>query len=365
MKPQMPLGLLALTFNFTGVCEAVECDPVDSAFVCGINNAEDLVRLPGTPWIVASQANMAIGPGDPPSRVDPVFGPLQVVSMDTRQVYKLYPAADSGVDWDREAYPRCHTPPKSLTAGGLNVRQLEKHAFRVYAVNHGDRQSVEIIDVNTQGEHPRAMWRGCILAPREELEIAPNAVAPLPGGGLILSGYNLASWQPGGEWKRVQGWKGIKPGAYDAAAKGGNANGVEVSSDGRYVFIADDSAARAVIRVPIDGGVAQQIRIHVNFFPDNLRWGGDGKLYVAGPDWSEGFSLWTCLRRPICDVGFAVAQIDPQTLSVREIYRSGQYGVKGKFGAVTVALQADGQLWIGTVRGDRIMVLPLSGPLHR
>src|SRR5262249_17265795 len=78
------------------------CDRSDKGFVCGLSNAEDLIRLPGTPWVLASELNMDALSGSPPTRYGP--GPLMAVQIDTRQVHSVYPSADSSVDWDRKAY---------------------------------------------------------------------------------------------------------------------------------------------------------------------------------------------------------------------------------------------------------------------
>jgi len=87
--------------------------------------------------------------------------------------------------------------------------------------------------------------------------------------------------------------------------------------------------------------------------------GSDDEVLLAG-QWSpEGMpALFECLKRPICDMGFAVVQIDPDTLATREVFRSD--GIKGAFGAATTALQFRSSLWIGTVRGDRIMIVPIA-----
>src|SRR4029079_600618 len=66
----------------------------------------------------------------------------------------------------------------------------------------------------------------------------------------------------------------------------GFANGVEVSRDGRWIFVAD-TAQRTVSRFPVNAeGVPQVLELDFSpgyFWPDNLRWGEDGMLYLAGP----------------------------------------------------------------------------------
>ena len=47
--------LAAVLAISTPVAAQAACDPAAGlTFICGLTNAEDLVQVPGTPWIVAS-----------------------------------------------------------------------------------------------------------------------------------------------------------------------------------------------------------------------------------------------------------------------------------------------------------------------
>ncbi|MBI4164534.1 MAG: hypothetical protein HY508_02240 [Acidobacteria bacterium] len=344
MQSSALFGVFALAFHLAAVPAVPACDPSDPAFVCGLNHTEDLVRLGETPWVVASQMTVEY---DTPPRISGL-GPLQAIRIDTREVRRLYPTSESAVDWDRKTYPECPAPPESISSHGLNVRPLGGKKFRLYAVNHGGRESVEIIDVAIHGEQLLTTWRGCIRAPEEGPPegIWPNSVAPLPGNGVVLSGFHVALWRPGRGWAKPH------------QLKVGVSNGVEVSRDGRSIFIAD-TPGRSVIRIPVSGE-GEQAALKLNFLPDNLRWGEDGYLYVAGPYWPEGFPVEECFKTPICSVGFAVAQVDPNTFTAKEIFRSDRDGIKREFGAATGALKVGDHFWIGTSRGDRVAILALK-----
>jgi hypothetical protein len=313
---------------------AATCNPSNPAFVCGLTNAEDLVRLTGTPWIVASHLDFSVSGSE--VHFGP-HGPLEAVRIDTHEVRRLYPTAEAGANWDRKTYSDCPTPPASLSSHGLNVRFLEANRFRLYVANHGGRESVEIIDVAVRPKGLLSTWRGCIRAPEG---ISPNGLVPLAGDALALSGGHVAIWRPSHGWKEIAG---IKDG-----------NGIEVSRDGRWLFI-NIYGEGSVVRVPVAGGAMQTI-FKGDFLPDNLRWGEDGRLYVAGqyrerdPGWKQ------CTGNAVvCDVGFVVAQIDPNTLATKEVFRSD--GIKGAFGAATTALQVGDHFWIGSFWGDRVMIL--------
>jgi hypothetical protein len=334
MKSIMIFGMLGFAIYNTSVHAASSCDPSNSAVVCGLDNAEDLVRLAGTHWVVASHRNFEFVP---PFKAS--FGPVMAVRIDTHEVRTLYPTAQSTADWDRKTYPDCPSPPRSISSHGLNVTPLGNQHYRLYVANHGNRQSVEIIDIAVHGEQIQSAWRGCILSPGK---IFPNGLVPLPGGGVALSGFGVATWWPGQGWSTVRKIKG--------------SNGVEASPDGRWIFVNDDDT-KAVIRVPAKGQGEQKI-VALDFLPDNLRWGDDGRLYVAGPYWPEGFAVEDCYKSPDCDIGGKVVQLDPDTLTTREVFRSDS--IKGLHGGATTALRIGDSLWIGSAVGDRVAIITLK-----
>lgn len=330
MKRFLAIGLMVLFTPFLTASAEGECEASNPAFVCGLKNAEDLVRLPGTPWVVASQIAGRQG-----------FGPLSAVHIDTHEVRRLFPDSGSAVKWDRKTYPDCDAPPDAISSHGLNVRRLGRNKFRLFAVNHGGRESVEIIDVTIRREQLHTLWRGCIRTPDG---IIPNGVVPLARGGVAVAGGKAAIWWPGRGWTPIEG---IESG-----------NGIEVSRDNRWLYIAQ-YMDRSVVRVPVDGGAVQTI-FQGDFHTDNLRWGEDDRLYVTGhrmpddPRWDE------CMSRkgPICDAGFAIAQITLEPLASKEFFRSP--GLKGEFGVATTALQIGNHFWVGTFIGDRVAVLALN-----
>jgi hypothetical protein len=331
-------------------------DTFNATFVFGPVNAEDIVRLPGAPWIIASHMNLDITSGMPPTVYGP--GPLEAIHIDSHEVRRLYPSADSEVDWDRKTFPDCAEPPPYLSSHGLHVRPLGRNRFRLYVNNHSGRHSVEIIDVAVDGKRLRTTWRGCAVAPLEELGVWPNGVAPLPAEGFILSGFNVATWRPGQGWKKLAGYVGTKPGELIVTGPEtqGMSNGVEISRDGKWVFIAD-TLRQSVIRIPLSSGEPRVVQL--NFGVNNLKWGEDGRLYVAGAIWpprergedaSEIFELSQAVT------GIMAVSIDPETLNVQEVVNNAD-GLNGRYGATSTALQVGDQLWLSSEISDRIAIL--------
>jgi len=338
MRAFFVAGALALVSIFASAPTHAACDTNDSSIICGFKSPEDLIRLKGTPWVVVSQLNMDVKP----PYEKPVFtfrhAPMMAVNADTREVKELYPAASSSTDWDSKTYPACKAPPKELSSHGLNAKALSKDTFRVFAVNHGERHSIEVIDVSVAGKDLKATWRGCLMAP-EGMHF-PNSVALLPNDGIVLSGQGVQIWYPGKGWKKI----GNAPGS----------NGVETSPDGKTIYIAEYEAQK-VLTLDLDGKELQSTP-KLDFQPDNLRWGDDGALYAAGTTTSsEEQASMACFGATGCKVGFAAVRLDPRTLATTDVIHSP--GI-ANFGVATVALTVGDSVWIGTVGADRVIIRP-------
>jgi hypothetical protein len=80
---------------------------------------------------------------------------------------------------------------------------------------------------------------------------------------------------------------------------------------------------------------------------DNVRWAPDGTLIATG-------------QRPAAQQGQRgsshSARIDPKTLKVEELLNRPD---DDAFASATVAVQIGQELWIGSVRGDRVAILPV------
>ena len=84
--------------------------------------------------------------------------------------------------------------------------------------------------------------------------------------------------------------------------------------------------------------------VPVGFRLDNIRWAPDGTLLAAG----QGGTAPSQTSN--------VVKVNPDTLKLQELVR--HPGMEG-FGVTTVAIQVAGELWLGSVRGDRIAIFPL------
>lgn len=325
--------------------QAAGCDDDGRVkFVCGVSAPEDLVALPRSEWVLVSGLS---------------GGGLHVVSSRSHSVKRLLPDERALSRPDTKNYPRCPGPldPKDaskLSAHGLNVRAGRERVHTVYMVHHGARESIEIFELDVRPRTPALMWVGCVIAPES---VALNAVAPLPGGGFVATSPvrrgdstargRMQKGENSGEvweWHPRDGWQMI-PGSEAAGP-----NGIEASSDGEWLYV-NVYALKQVMRLSRGRTPVQKDVVAVSFHPDNIRWQSDGSLLTAGHVAPTLARTSECLRIPCPDATSNVARIDPKAMTAREII---SYRSSNAFFGATAALQVGREVWLGSVRGDRI-----------
>ena len=85
----------------------------------------------------------------------------------------------------------------------------------------------------------------------------------------------------------------------------------------------------------------------MGFRLDNLRWAPDGSLIAAGQQVGPDGGAPVASR---------VIKIDPKTLKVQDVIN---YPVNEAFDFATGAIQIGKQMWVGSVRGEKIAIFPL------
>jgi hypothetical protein len=319
------------------------------AFVCGPKNAEDLVQVPESEWILAS--GMAAG------------GAIYLVNSEQKTWTELYPAAVPRARQDMERYGGCPgaPDPEQLVTHGLNLRPGAAGHSTLYVVGHGGREAIEVFDVNANGEMPVLTWTGCVMTP-DGMEA--NSVASLEDGSLLVTiplytGIPISDALAGKSTGAVFGWS---PGDAGFTKVRGTempyANGIEVSADGSEFYVA--SSGLFTVTAFSNSNPARRLRATepFGFVPDNLHMNRDGNLVTAGLNYddpvcgkverSEDFDLEAFAT---CPRAFTVWEIDPGSMRGKPI----AHGPANKnFSNITMALQVRDELWIGTFAGDRI-----------
>ena len=329
------------TFPHTGAAQS--CPGREGLqFICGPQGSEDLVPLPHTPWLIASGLNL----GKPAH--------LYWIDTQAKRALPAYPPAPGELMPPSRAVssstPLCPQPPdpSRMSTDGLGLRRGPDRIHMLYAANHGDRNAIEFFEVDTRGARPSIQWVGCAPLPPRTL---PNAVVPLPGEGLLVTSFydptdprsweRMARGEPTGrilEWHAQSGFRELPGSAVSGA------NGIELSEDGRLVYLSAWSG-RELLILPRAGGKAEHIPL--DFMPDNIHRLEDGALLVGGQR-TEVARIEHCGAGP-CPQPWVLVRVDPRTHRIEPLLsRSGTPEVNYACGGVFVA----GELYF-TARGSR------------
>jgi hypothetical protein len=316
---------------------------------------EDLIALPGTDSLIIS--GMSADPGK-----DGGAGHLYLMDKNTEELTEIWPERKHATELNEELYSACPAPPELDIASphGIGLEEQEDGSSRLYVVNHGGRESVEIFSLEpSPGKGAEVTWIGCELLPEGTFG---NGVVPDPASdGFYVThyfdpanmmagfetafagddtGYVLHSDSPAG-WQKVPGSEMSAP------------NGIAVSADGADLYVAG-WGSRDLRKFATDGNNEEPEVLKLDFMPDNLRWTAEGTLLVTGQDIDsfktfQGFQTGEVAPEP----GFDVMEIDPDGFTAEEIAS----GTSEGFTNPTTAVEVDGDILIGSVDGDKIMRL--------
>ncbi len=335
------LTLLALTATLAlpqiaAAQTATTCAPAGNIqFVCGQESPEDLVYLPGTEWMLASSYG-----GN---------GGIRLINVRDKTSSTLYPSAAAKDQLDKKTYDTCPGAPDAddkakFTTHGLALRVGRNSTHTLYAVHHGKRESIEVFQVDTKAKTPGVTWVGCAIAPDP---IGLNSVVPLPEDGFIATNFlergananaartKMMAGDVNGElweWHTGKGW--VKVPGSDASG----ANGIEVSKDGKWLYVAA-WGSQSFFRMSRGQTPVKRDSIALGFRVDNIRFAPDGSILAAGQGQQTS----------------NVVKIDPNTLKVTELINQPNTQT---FASGTVAIPVGNELWVGSFRGDRIAIFP-------
>jgi hypothetical protein len=355
------LGIVALAIGVPSQirAQAPSCEPVGQIrFVCGQDGPEDLVAVPNSAWLIASAYGAS--------------GGLFAINTKEATSTRLFPSPTATDRIDRETYASCPGPLQGedrerFRTHGLYLKETRRGVHTLYVVHHGERESVELFELDTRSTPMGIAWIGCVVAPDP---IGLNAVVALPDGGLAATNFDprpprggrggfstaLTAGERNGEvweWHPKTGWSKV-PGS-----EASGANGIEISPDGQWYYIAE-WGNRAFMRLSRGRMPPERQEIPLGFRVDNVRWDRDGLLLVAGQGEPGGV---------VAQGGGAgnltmsiIGRINPQTMTYTAIITQ---PTNERLAAATVAIEVDGELWAGSFRGDRIARYPFPRPGRR
>lgn len=344
---KLPFPIL-ISFFISSFTLAMECGSgEDIEYICGVENAEDLLRIPKTSWVITSSMGDESWQG----------GGLYQININNGDVHKISPLY-SNTDFPRKPNTKCPGPPEEhlFSAHGISLREGSDGNHRLLVVNHGGRESIEFFDVDVLQEKPVYTWSGCALLPEGAFG---NSVAALPSQGFlitsILNRYDkaavekLKTAQTTGsayEWNPKAGWAVVPN-----STLSGN-NGITVSDDGRWIFIAGWSEKTLVRLSKKLNKERQRKTVYLDFLPDNINWTSRGTLLVTGQNSSvEDVLRCNDSSESVCSLDYVVAEVNPQDLKILNLIR--RRGGR-QFGGATSAIEIGEELWVGTFRGNRI-----------
>lgn len=360
--PCAPARLIKASMLLLGTLACLPVSAADSSdcsprardhFVCGIPSAEDLVHLPGTPWLIASNfASDAL---------------LNVINTDGKTWQTLAPSAAYSEQHDTQRFPDCPGPiaEQAIVTHGLHLANNGEKST-LYAVGHGAREAIEVFDINSNGDQPPVVrWVGCVPTPSAQ---AANSVVSLANGDLLAT----IPLEAGFEF--TQSMNGVATGAvYRWTAATGQwqrfnvtaqpyPNGISVSVDETRFYVVS-SGLRHVVAYSISDsprklGVSEALAI----IPDNLHRDPGGALITAGmlaqytpcSPYNEAgeFELdaFGSCPRP-----YQVIAVDPDTLiATRRI----DGAVNPAFSNVTMSVVVGDTVWMGSFGADRVAYRP-------
>jgi hypothetical protein len=308
-----------------------------------------MVLIPGTNWIVASGFGGSVS--------------LYLIDSEQKTWESFYPADEPRARQNMAVYGACpgSPDPSSFVAHGLNIRAGNDGHSTLYVVGHGEREAIEVFDVDASGDEPVVTWTGCVMTP-DGMEA--NSVASLADGSLLATiplhtGVPINEAFLGNPTGAVYQWS---PGDEGFAKIEGTempyGNGIEVSDDGEEFYVASSGLQKVMAFSNTNPARLLRSSKALSFIPDNLHRGSDGSLITAGLEivdpvcgdvqMSSEFDLGEFAS---CPRPFTVLAIDPQSMQDTVLASSPAHK---HFSNITMALEVGTELWIGTFAGDRI-----------
>ena len=299
------------------------------SFLCGPVSPEDLLEIPGSPWVIAS------GMEDD--------GYLYFANSQELTSTAVYPSSDIEHRLDKNRFGNCPGPQSTgFRPHGLSMVVGDNRIHSLLVVRHGSREAIEVFEVDETQELPKITWVGCVLAPED---VVFNSVVATPEGGMAATHFQL----PLGhvyEWSENSGWSQV-PGSEIEGP-----NGIELSADGEWYYIAG-WGSRSLVKLSRGRPEIVKSSVEVSHHIDNLRWSIDGSILAAGHIGRLPSSIFGCLNQSECDgVSTRVTRIDVNNLTARQII---DYPSNSVFMLGTVAIEVGNEIWVGGIGGaDRI-----------
>ncbi|MEE2565807.1 strictosidine synthase family protein [Hyphobacterium marinum] len=299
-----------------------------------------------------------IAPGTEDVTIDPVSG-LAFVSTDDRRTGER--GAIYSFDPEDPAILRevSGAMPDEFHPHGISLWTGRTGAQRLFVVNHtGDgRHAIEIFDVGDEGRltHAETVRHSALISPNDVLAVGPRQFYAtndrrytdgLMGSLEAYFALPLASVSYyDGETGRI------------AAERLAYANGINMSADGRTVYVAEilGRGVRVYRRDPATGDLERLRDISVPTAPDNIEIAEDGALWIGGHP--RVFDFVAHADDVAQTAPSHVIRVDPDTGEVETVLMD----TEGRINASSVAAVTGNTLIVGAVFDGHVLICPLDG----
>ena len=305
------------------------------SYLCGFVAPEDVVNVGSTGYVLASGHR-------PP-------GHMYLIDPATGTHRELIHGAAFRLQHDTGAYPDCPGPLnlEAFDVHGISIAEISPRRFVLYTTSHGAREAIEIYDLDLSTAVPALTWTGCVLLEQDGYF---NAVARLADGGFVATrmrdlSARSADTQPGETSGRVFEWHPGGPLEPLAGTELSLPNGIDVSEDERYLFVAAMNT-QELVRFDRSTTPMEKRTAPLPMRPDNVHWDGRGRLLVAGPNPVDP----ALCDNPDCPTGWSVVEVNPETLAVSLL---GGADRNAALQDASAAMRVGDEIWVGSNQ-DRI-----------
>jgi hypothetical protein len=320
-------------------------------YVEGVRDAEDLVWLADTDWVIA-------GGLKPAGKAEP--GHLFLINTASGKAEAVYPRQAANVP---AAKPRAGCPaapdPVNFEVHGLGLGRRSQGRYQLFAVAHafaaGGREAIEVFTVDVSQGRPSITWTDCLIMPANTMA---NDVVALPAGGIAMTVFGdpadedlLSKLQQGQDTGYVLEWHEGRGFTKVPGSEMSGANGIEVDADGKYLFVGA-WGSKELIRLSRGRDPVERKAVSTGVLTDNSAWSKEGRLLVVGQNTTIK-ELVDCAAsaQESCAAPFKVLAIDPLTLASTVLIDAAN---PQTFGGATAPLPVGNELWLGSFRGRRI-----------
>ncbi|MGK0473076.1 MAG: hypothetical protein ACJAR0_003568 [Candidatus Azotimanducaceae bacterium] len=323
-----------------GVVKQAECKPDTNLNVhCGYKNAEDLALTPDGKFLVMTGFS---------ALPDTYLSEMYLFDLDSQsRAHLTITLADN--TWGDTS---CMRDSLDFSPHGLSLRSRTDGTYQLAITNHLPEETIELFELIQNEASWGLVWRGCVTAPSNTLlnDVALTLSgefyttemynADLPFDELLAAGADESITGYVWYWQGAQGFIKVE------GTEGSFPNGIALSEDEEHLYINYWFAGKTT---KFNLSTSKVEFEHNAGKADNLT-NVNGDIWVAKHDMSLDQLAECPPTLAQCLLPFTIYKLSGEDLSEQAAY---SFNSK-TFGAATVAIPHEGQVWLGTFHGDRI-----------